>query len=133
MTSVDGGPGTGPGGGEAVLDVEDVSALAPGAKIHVFQAPNMNDPFSGLDDWNAIATADDANQISTSWGLCETTLQQGSPGVLQVENEIFEQTAAQGQTVFSSSGDDGSDTCAEHGSTPVPANLSVGDPPASRM
>jgi IPT/TIG domain-containing protein/fibronectin type III domain protein len=88
----------------------------------------MTNPFSGLDDWNTIAIADDANQISTSWGLCETTLQQGAPGTLQVENEIFEQTAAQGQTVFSSSGDDGSDTCSEHGSTPVPANLSVGDP-----
>jgi Pro-kumamolisin, activation domain/Fibronectin type III domain/IPT/TIG domain len=128
VTSVDGGPGAGFGGGEAVLDVEDVSALAPAAKIHVFQAPNMSDPFSGLDDWNTIATADDANQISTSWGLCETVLQQGSPGVLQVENEIFEQTAAQGQTVFSSSGDDGSDTCAEHATTAVPADLSVGDP-----
>ncbi len=128
VTSVDHGPGTGPGGGEAELDVEDVSGLAPGAKIHVFQAPNMDDPFGPLDNWNAIAVADDANQISTSWGLCETAEQQGAPGVMQVENEIFEQTAAQGQTVFSSAGDDGSDDCAGHASTPAAANLSVDDP-----
>jgi len=128
VTTVDGGPGTGPGGGEAELDIEDVSALAPGAKIHVFQGPNMNGSFGPLDNWDAIAVADDANQISTSWGLCETAEQQSQPGELQVENEIFEQTAAQGQTVFSAAGDDGSDDCAGHAATAVPANLSVDDP-----
>jgi Pro-kumamolisin, activation domain/Fibronectin type III domain/IPT/TIG domain len=128
VTPVDGGPGAGPGSAEAALDVEDVSALAPGARIHVFEGPNMDDPFGPLDTWNALAQADDANQVSTSWGLCETELQQGAPGVQQVENEIFEQTAAQGQTVFSSAGDDGSDDCASHASVPVAANLSVDDP-----
>jgi subtilase family serine protease len=128
VTSVDGGPGTGPGSAEAALDVEDVAALAPGAKIHVFQGPNMDDPFGPLDTWNAIAVADDASQISSSWGLCETEIQQGAPGVLQVENEIFQQTAAQGQTVFSSAGDDGSDDCAGHGPTAVATNLSLDDP-----
>jgi len=128
VTSVDGGPGTGPGSAEAALDVEDVAGLAPGAKIHVFQGPNMDDPFGPLDTWNAIAVADDASQVSSSWGLCETEVQQGAPGVLQVENEIFEQMAAQGQTVFSSAGDDGSDDCAGHGTTAVATNLSLDDP-----
>ncbi len=128
VTEVDGGPGTGPGSAEAALDVEDVSAIAPGAKIHVFEGPNMDDPFGPLDTWNAIAVADDANQVTSSWGQCETDLQQGAPGVLQVENEIFEQTAAQGQTVFAAAGDDGSDSCASHASTATPANLSVLDP-----
>jgi hypothetical protein len=128
VTQVDGGPGTGPGSAEAALDVEDVSAVAPGADIHVFEGPNMDDPFGPLDTWNAIAEADDADQISTSWGSCEAALQQGAPGVQQVENEIFEQTATQGQTVFSSAGDDGSDTCAGKGSSPVAPDLSVGDP-----
>ncbi len=128
VTTVDGGPGTGPGSGEAALDVEDVAALAPGADIHVFSGPNMDDPFGPLDTWNAIAIADDAGQVTSSWGLCETNLQEGAPGVPQVENEIFEETAAQGQTVFSAAGDDGSDDCASHDSVPVAANLSVDDP-----
>jgi subtilase family serine protease len=72
VTAVDGGPGTGPGSGEAALDIEDVSAIAPDADIHVFEAPNVGPdadaPFSSLDIWNAIATADDAHQVSTSWG-----------------------------------------------------------------
>jgi hypothetical protein len=128
VTSVDGGPGSGPGSGEAALDIEDISALAPGAKIHVFQAPNMNSMFSGLDNANAIAEADDADQVSVSWGLCEAALQQGAPGAQQVENEIFEQIAAQGQTVFAAAGDDGSDSCAAHAAGPVAPNLSVLDP-----
>jgi len=128
VTSVDGGPGTGPGSGEAALDVEDISALAPAAKIHVFQAPNGNGMFSGLDDVNAIAEADDASQVTTSWGLCEAALQQGAPGAQQVENEIFEQTAAQGQTVFAAAGDDGSDSCAYHGPAAVAPDLSLLDP-----
>ncbi len=132
VTKVDGGPGTGLGSGEAALDVDDVSALAPNAKIHVFEAPNVGPdtdaPFSSLDVWNAIATADDAHQVSTSWGLCETEFQQGQPGVQAAENDIFEQTAAQGQSVFSAAGDDGSDDCAGHDSTPVATDLSVDDP-----
>ncbi len=128
VTSVDGGPGTGPGIGEAALDIEDVAALAPGAKIHVFQAPNMDGMFGALDTENAIAEADDAGQVSTSWGLCEAALQQGAPGEQQVENEIFEQTAAQGQTVFAAAGDDGSDSCAYHGPTAVAPDLSLLDP-----
>ncbi|HSZ44077.1 MAG TPA: IPT/TIG domain-containing protein [Streptosporangiaceae bacterium] len=127
-TLVDGGPGTGPGSGEAALDIDNVSALAPAAKIHVFSAPNNNGDIGELDNWNAIAMADDARQVSSSWGLCETAEQDGMPGMLQVENEIFEQTAAQGQTIYSSAGDDGSDDCASHASTPVATNLSLDDP-----
>lgn len=128
VTPVDGGPGTGYGSGEAALDVEDVSAIAPDADIHVFSGPNMDDPWGPLDTWNQIAIADDARQVSSSWGLCETEEQVGAPGVQEVENEIFEQTAAQGQTIFSSAGDDGSDDCAGHNTTPTATDLSLDDP-----
>jgi Pro-kumamolisin, activation domain/IPT/TIG domain/Fibronectin type III domain len=127
-TLVDGGAGTGPGSGEAALDIDNVSALAPGAKIHVFTGPNNNGAIGELDTWNAIAMADDARQVSSSWGLCETAEQVGMPGELQVENEIFEQTAAQGQTIYSSAGDDGSDDCAGHAASAVATDLSVDDP-----
>ncbi len=124
--TVDGGAGNGPGGGEAALDVENVSALAPGAHIHVFTGPLTN--LGGTDVWNAIAVADDANQISTSWGLCETAVQEGAPGQQQVESEIFQQIAAQGQSVFSAAGDAGSDDCAGQAASAVAPNLSADDP-----
>ncbi len=128
VTTVDGGPGTGYGSAEAALDVEDVSAIAPEAKIDVFEGPNMNDNWGPVDTWNQIAIADNARQISSSWGVCEPALQEGAPGVEQVENEIFEQIAAQGQTVFAAAGDDGSDSCAYHDSSAVAPVLSVLDP-----
>jgi hypothetical protein len=128
VVTVDGGPGTGPGSGEAALDVDDVSAFAPEATIKVYSGPNMDNPFGPLDTWNAIAIADDAGQISSSWGVCETELQVGAPGVQQVENEIFQQTAAQGQTIFASAGDDGSDDCASHATVPIATDLSLDDP-----
>jgi hypothetical protein len=127
VTTVDNGPGTGPQL-EAALDVETVSAIAPGATIHVFEGPNTNGQVGPVDVWNAIAETDDASQISSSWGACEVDLQVGAPGMQQVEEDIFEQTAAQGQSVFEAAGDDGSDGCAYHSSTPTPPDLSVLDP-----
>ena len=128
VTPVDGGPGTGEGSGEAALDVEDVSAIAPSANIDVFSGPNMDNAFGPLDTWNEIAIADNASEISSSWGVCEAGLQTGAPGDQEAENNIFEQTAAQGQSVFSAAGDDGSDSCASHDATAVSPDLSVLDP-----
>jgi hypothetical protein len=128
VTNVDGGPGTGYGSGEAALDVEAVSALAPDAKIDVFQGPNMDDNWGPVDTWDQIAIADNARQVTSSWGVCEPALQQGAPGIEQVENEVFEQMAAQGQSVFAAAGDDGSDDCAAHAGSAVAPVLSVDDP-----
>ncbi len=78
-----------------------------------------------------MVSADQANILSTSWGECETSLQISAPGTQQVENSIFEEAAAQGQTVFASSGDTGSDDCAGTqftSSKPEPPHLSVDDP-----
>lgn len=126
VTQVDGGPGTGPGVGEASLDVEDVSTIAPDAEIHVYEGPNTT--FGSLDAYNAIATADNARVVSTSWGLCESAFQSGSPGTQEVESEIFAETAAQGQSVFAAAGDDGSDDCSGQAPTPTANELSVDDP-----
>ena len=40
IVNVDGGQPDGPGSGESILDIQDVSAFAPGANIDVYQAPN---------------------------------------------------------------------------------------------
>ena len=107
--NVDGGPGAGPGSGESILDIQDVSAFAPGANIDVYQAPNTT--FGSLDEYAKIVNDDVDQVVTTSWGFCEQGIQEGSPGVQQAENVIFEQAAAQGQSVFSAAGDEGSDDC----------------------
>jgi kumamolisin len=65
--SVDGGAGTGYGGGEAALDIEDVIGLAPRATIDVYQAPNAD-----IDAvYSTIVNNDTDQVVSVSWGLCE--------------------------------------------------------------
>ena len=127
VVDVDGGQTNGAGSGEAILDVQDVSALAPGASIDVYEAPNNT--FGSLDEYARIVNDDVDQVVTTSWGLCEQAVQQGSPGVQQAENLIFQQAAAQGQTVFSAAGDEGSDDCNSFETTaPVSPVLSVDDP-----
>jgi Pro-kumamolisin, activation domain/IPT/TIG domain len=123
VVPVDGGQQVGYGSGESELDIDDVSAVAPGANIEVYEAPNT---FYGLaDEFNAIVQDDNAKVATSSWASgCEAGIQAFVPGLESLENTIFEQAAIQGQTVLEWAGDDGSDGCAIHGSSPVPPILS---------
>jgi hypothetical protein len=123
VVPVDGGQQVGFGSGESELDIDDVSAVAPGANIKVYEAPNT---FYGLvDEFNAIVQDDTAKVATSSWASgCEASVQALAPGIEPLENTIFEQAALQGQTVLEWAGDDGSDGCAIHGSSPVPPILS---------
>jgi len=123
--SVDGGAGTGAGQGEAALDIEQISALAPAANIQVYSGPNTS--YGAVDVYNQIVSNDTAQEVSSSWASCESA-QSSQPGIMAAEHLIFEEAAAQGQTVFASSGDDGNDSCAAHASTPTSPILSVEDP-----
>lgn len=126
---VDGFNDVGPGSGEALLDVEVLSALAPDANIDVYEAPNTS--YGPIDAYDEMVSSDSANVISTSWGECETAIQLSAPGTQQVENDLFEEAAAQGQTVFAAAGDTGSDDCAGtqfQSNKPEPPYLSVDDP-----
>ncbi len=122
---VDGGQTTGAGVGEAALDVENVSALAPDAHLDVYEGPNTT--AGSLDTFSRIVADDRDEVVSTSFGLCEAAMRSGEPGVQEIENTLFEQAAAQGQTVVAPSGDAGSDDCGGAGSS-VPPILSVDDP-----
>ncbi len=124
--NVDGGPGSGFGSGESVLDIENVAALAPAAHIAVYQAPNTTS--GALDAYAQIVSDDTARVVTTSWGLCESAAAIYSPGSLDVEHLLFEQAAAQGQSVFAAAGDSGADDCAGRSSSPVAPLLSVDDP-----
>jgi hypothetical protein len=131
--NVDGGSGTGfePGGtAEADLDVEFASALAPKATIDVYSGTPGDTNIGFVDTYNAIVTADVAKVVSVSYGSCEQNFQQIlAAGALNVENQIFEQAALQGQTFVAASGDSGADTCSPNGSaTPTQPYLSAADP-----
>ncbi|HTU98475.1 MAG TPA: protease pro-enzyme activation domain-containing protein [Solirubrobacteraceae bacterium] len=118
--TVDGGPGTGAGQGEAALDVEDLIGLVPNASLLVYEGKNTG--ASALDTYRAMITQNRAKVISTSWGLCEP--QEGTSAA-QSENTLFLEAATQGQTVFAASSDDGVKDCKSGASTNV---RSVDDP-----
>ena len=109
--SIDGGPPGPPAGiGEAALDVELASFNAPGASLVVYGAPNNNDA-NALDLFNAIASQDAAQVVTTSWGNCEQFIQTSDPNYIPSESQIFQRMAVQGQTVIAASGDSGSEDC----------------------
>jgi len=126
VKKVDGGSGTGPGSGESILDVDDVSGLAPHANIQVYEAPNSTT--GAMDETNQIVQDDTANVVTTSWGFCELDEINLDPGYINVENQLYEQAALQGQSWLASSGDAGSDSCAYQSPQPADPTLSNGDP-----
>ena len=115
--NVDGGP-TGRAIDEATLDIEEAAGLAPGATIEVYQGPNTST--GPTDVYQKMADDNTATVITTSWGTCEAD-PNGSPST---EQPIFEQMAAQGQTVISAAGDNGSSDC----TGTVNNSLAVDDP-----
>jgi len=108
--SVDGGKNAPEGDpnsadGEVLLDIEVVGAIASGARIAVYFAPNTDQGF--LD---AISTAiHDAvrkpSVVSISWGGPESSW---TPQALTTYDQAFQDAAALGVTVCCASGDSGS-------------------------
>jgi kumamolisin len=124
---------------EAEMDIEIMQGYAHDANILVFEAPNTNtganDAYSCMVNPNyTTATGPCPNQvsgarpsvISTSWGLCEPD--QGVTETMAL-NGIFQQAAAQGQSVFAASGDSGAYDC-RNARGPSDSRIAV-DSPAS--
>ena len=83
---------------EVSLDIEMVISMAPELdEVVVYEAPQTSDPADML---NRIASDDLARQISSSWFL-------GDDDSL---DQIYQQFAAQGQSFFQASGDNGAFT-----------------------
>lgn len=103
---------------EVELDIEIVAAMAPHAHQLIYEGPNTTPGLNGT--YNKIVTDNQAQIVSISWGLCET-----STGAAEVQtlDAIFKQAAAQGISLFAASGDSGSYDCSD-------SNLAV-DFPAS--
>jgi kumamolisin len=108
---------------EVEADIETQIALAPKiSTLYVYNAPNDVTGQVNLDLLFRIAQDNLADSISTSWGLCE--LDAGF-AFAQAESIPFAQIAAQGQSMFSSSGDSGAFSCLRGSGR---SDLSVVDP-----
>jgi subtilase family serine protease len=124
---VDGGAGSGPGSGEAALDIENLIGLAPRVNVLVYQGPNSNSgaPGSGpYDTFSAIINQDRARVITVSWGQCEAALGQTDAAA---ENTLFQQATVQGQSIIAAAGDSGAEDC-NAGGTPPQTGPAVDDP-----
>jgi subtilase family serine protease len=136
IDNVDGGPGAvsdAAGSGETTLDVEQSGALAPQAKVIVYQAPNTDRAF--LDAFFQAASDNLADSVSASWGEAETVVKWAirtgieDPNFQQTFDEAFLEMAVQGQSAFVSVGDSGAyDDAAELGTTNLDVD-SAGDSP----
>jgi kumamolisin len=136
VNNVDGGPGApndAAGSGESDLDVEQSGSVAPGANVVVYQAPNTD---SGFADAFFDATSQNvASTVSASWLESETYLQAGiasgaeTPGYETAFDEAFLEMAAQGQSGFLASGDQGAYTAsADLGTTNIAVGTSADSP-----
>jgi kumamolisin len=132
VDNVDGGPGApsdASGTGETDLDVEQSGALAPGANVIVYQAPNTDPGF--IDAFFSAASQNQADTLSTSWGEAEDVIAIESASGTETSaytaafDEAFLELADQGTSVFDAAGDAGAyDDSDELGTT----NLSVDTP-----
>ncbi|MDH6127605.1 protease pro-enzyme activation domain-containing protein [Kitasatospora sp. GP82] len=96
----------GQGQGEVELDSEIVRGVAPKATQLVYEAPNSDQ--GEIDMAAQIVSENKVSAISISWGSCEPDTTASS--MTAVDNS-FKQAAAQGISIFSASGDDGSRDC----------------------
>jgi kumamolisin len=121
-----GAPGIVSGTDETDLDIEQSGALAPGANVIDYQAPNDDPGFA--DAFFTAASQNTASTVSTSWGQSETIVAaailagEETSTYLAAFDEAFLELAAQGQSAFDASGDSGAyDASRDLGTT----NLSI--------
>jgi subtilase family serine protease len=96
-------------GSETSLDLQTVSAVAPGAHVRLVQstAGGLLDAFSrGLGD-----PGGPPDVISLSYGGCAVAENQDSPQYTSVINAVLAMTALTGVSSFAAAGDSGSTTC----------------------
>ncbi len=117
VVNVDGGADIAPsdalGEGETDLDVEQSGSLAPGANVRVYISPN-NTNANFIDGFEAIASDNIADTVSTSWGQPELDFfadpamgQPDSTFLIDAFHDAFLEMAIQGQSMFVAAGDSG--------------------------
>lgn len=92
---------------EVEADIELQIALAPKVNgVLDYNAPNSET--GAADTYAQIASDNQADAISTSWGNCEPD---EPSSVVQSENTSYMKMATQGQSIFAASGDNGAYDC----------------------
>ncbi|HEX7158364.1 MAG TPA: S53 family peptidase [Edaphobacter sp.] len=91
--------------GEVMLDIEVAAAVAPGAKIAVYFAPNTDQGFIDAIGQAVHDTVNKPSVISISWGAPEVNWTQQSMAALDAACQT---AAALGVTITVASGDNGS-------------------------
>jgi kumamolisin len=91
--------------GEVALDIEVAGAIASGAKIIVYFAPNTDKGFLDAISTAIHDTVNNPSIISISWGSAES---QWSDQAMQNFNETLQSAVALGITVTVAAGDNGS-------------------------
>jgi subtilase family serine protease len=94
--------------GESEIDLEYASGIDSGANVF-FVYVGDNQSYDVFDALEFAITQNIAPVISISYGICESLM---SATDLDQGNALFEQAAAQGQTLVAAAGDAGSTACA---------------------
>ena len=131
ITSYCGDPGVqGPHGtteeAEADLDLQWAGAVAPGASLYYVACASTTSS-AGVDLAATYAVnnlAPTLSSFSVSYAVCESALPAYTFAANSFYNALWEQAAAQGQTVVISSGDSGDDTC-DRGATAAMSGWNV--------
>ncbi|HUC56897.1 MAG TPA: S53 family peptidase [Streptosporangiaceae bacterium] len=110
---------------EVDADIEMQLSISPDVShLIVYNAPNDFTGQTELDEYTAIANANKAASVSSSWAVCENDV---DAAYVQAENVVFEQMAMQGQSMFGAEGDTGAFSCIRSDGTTI---LNVLDPPS---
>jgi subtilase family serine protease len=101
--------------GEETLDVEAVHTMAPGADIVYVGAPNNYRDLDAI--MNRVVDKHLADIVTNSYGYGGEAL---PPGYIKPQEDTYMQAAAEGISLFFSSGDSGDETGGDPNATPTP-------------
>jgi kumamolisin len=102
--------------GEVALDIEVAGAVAPGAQIAVYFAPNSDQGFIDAISTAVHDTRYRPSVLSISWGGPEVSW---TSQATQLMDQVFQQAATLGVTICVAAGDSGSDDGVGDGSAHV--------------
>ncbi|MBV9465501.1 MAG: S8/S53 family peptidase [Solirubrobacterales bacterium] len=124
VVSVDGGATDSSGQAETDLDLEVIQAIAPSARVVVYEVPSTSSGYT--DVINRIVADHNAGVVSSSWGQCELGL---DPAQRTGDSRALTAAVASGLSMFVAAGDSGAYDCQQDDLTDH--RLSVDWPAAS--